>query len=123
LRATTWEDIPDEVVRPGVRRRGFGTPSCLLVMNECQPGMDLRPHTHDFDQIAMVISGRANYQVGEVRNEMGPGSVVLIPAGVEHYIEPTGNEVVKNIDVFAPARDDLRHLMEWMAERPEQVEG
>jgi mannose-6-phosphate isomerase-like protein (cupin superfamily) len=39
---------------------------------------------------------------------------MLIPAGVEHYIEPTGNQTVENIDVFAPARDDYLHLLEWL---------
>jgi quercetin dioxygenase-like cupin family protein len=117
--ALSWDDIPDEAVRPGVRRRGFGTDRVLLVMNECQPGMDLRPHVHDFDQIALIVSGRAYYQVGEERNLMEPGSVVLIPAGVEHYIEPIGDEVVKNIDVFAPARGDLIHLLAWMRASPE----
>ena len=117
MSSVNWTDIPDEPVRPGVRRRGFGTDRVLLVMNECEPGMDLRPHVHDFDQIAMIVSGSANYQVGEERNEMGPGSIVLIPAGIEHYIEPIGDEVVQNIDVFAPARDDLIHLLEWMREQ------
>lgn len=116
MQAVRWEDIPDEFVRPGVRRRGFGTDRCLLVMNECTPGMDLRPHVHDFDQIALILSGRANYYVGEERNDMGPGSVLLIPAGKEHYIEPVGGEVVKNIDVFTPLRADLTHLLEWMKE-------
>jgi quercetin dioxygenase-like cupin family protein len=114
MSAISWDDIPHERVRPGVRRRGFGTDGVLLVMNECEPGMDLRPHVHDFDQIALIVSGHANYQVGEERNLMGPGSVVLIPAGTEHYIEPIGDEVVKNLDVFAPARSDLIHLVEWM---------
>ena len=117
--AVSWNDIPDEAVRPGIRRRGFGTDRVLLIMNECEPGMDLRPHVHDFDQIALVVSGHANYQVGEERNLMGPGSIVLIPAGVEHYIEPIGDEVVKNIDVFAPARGDLIHLLEWMRRPPD----
>jgi mannose-6-phosphate isomerase-like protein (cupin superfamily) len=35
-----------------------------------------------------------------------------IPAGVEHYIEPTGEEPVMNLDVFAPARPDYMHLLE-----------
>jgi mannose-6-phosphate isomerase-like protein (cupin superfamily) len=39
---------------------------------------------------------------------------MLIPAGVEHYIEPVGEETVENIDVFAPAREDYLHLIEWM---------
>jgi quercetin dioxygenase-like cupin family protein len=117
MRAVTWEDIPQEPVRNGVRRRGFGTKDCLLVMNECDPGMDLRPHHHDFDQIAMVTKGRAIYHVGDVENLMEPGSMVVIPAGTEHYIEPLGDETVHNLDLFAPCREDLAHLLDWMDER------
>jgi len=115
MNAVRWEEIPDEFVREGVRRRGFGTSACLLVMNECEPGMDVRSHVHDdFDQIAMILRGRAIYHVGDVDNEMGPGSIVLIPAGVPHSIEPVGEETVQNIDVFAPCREDLAHLLTWM---------
>jgi quercetin dioxygenase-like cupin family protein len=123
MRAVSWDDIPDEFVREGIRRRGFGTDDCLLVMNECSPGMDRRPHVHEFDQIAMILAGRANYYVDGERSEMGPGSVLLIPAGKEHYIEPVGEEVVKNIDVFAPCRDDLRHLLGWMERRADDAAG
>jgi quercetin dioxygenase-like cupin family protein len=115
MRSIAWDEIPDEEVRSGVRRRGFGTQDCLLVMNECKPGMDVRPHVHEFDQIAMIVAGRAVYRVGEVANQMESGSIVLIPAGVEHSIEPVGDEVVKNIDVFTPCRADLAHLLGWMA--------
>ena len=119
MKAVRWDEIPDEQVRPGVRRRAIGTRDVLLVMNECEPGMDLRPHSHDFDQIAMIVAGTAIYHVGELANEVGPGSVLLVPAGVEHYIEPTGAETVENIDVFAPAREDYLHLLAWMdAVRP-----
>jgi quercetin dioxygenase-like cupin family protein len=113
MKAVHWEEIPGEQVRPGVYRRGFGTEQALLVMNECEPGMDLRPHSHEFDQIALITRGRAIYHIGDEANDVGPGSVMLIPAGVEHYIEPVGEETVHNIDVFAPARDDYLHLLEW----------
>jgi quercetin dioxygenase-like cupin family protein len=112
-----WDEIPSEDVRPGVTRRAFGTDACMLVMNYCEPGMELRPHSHDFDQIALFTQGRAIYTVGDVAHEVGPGSVLLIPAGQTHYCEPIGDEVVHNIDVFAPARDDYAHLLTWMHER------
>jgi mannose-6-phosphate isomerase-like protein (cupin superfamily) len=115
VKAVNWSEIPSEEVRAGVRRRGFGTPEVLLVLNECRPGMDLRPHAHDFDQIAMIVSGTAVYHVGDDHNEVGPGSIMLIPAGVEHHIEPTGEEPVMNLDVFAPAREDYLHLIEAAA--------
>ncbi len=113
MKAVRWSEIPGEHVRPGVYRRGFGTSQALLVMNECEPGMDLRPHSHDFDQIALITKGRAIYHVGDEDNEVEPGSVLLVPAGVVHYIEPLGDETVHNIDVFAPAREDYLHLLEW----------
>ena len=80
--------------------------------------MDVRSHVHeDFDQIATIISGRATYYVNGVPHEVGPGSLVLIPAGQPHYIEPTGTEKVLNLDVFGPARKDLIHLLDWMKGR------
>ncbi len=116
--ATRWDDIPDEFVRDGVRRRAFGNDGALLVMNELTPGMTLFPHVHeDFDQIATIVSGTAIYHVDGVGHEVGPGSVILIPAGQPHYIEPTGTEKVLNLDVFGPARKDLLHLLDWMKPR------
>ncbi len=116
--ATRWEDIPDELVREGVRRRGFGNDGALLVMNELTPGMKLFPHVHEeFDQIATIVSGTAIYYVDGVGHPVGPGSLILIPAGQPHYIEPTGTEKVLNLDVFGPARKDLIHLLDWMKGR------
>lgn len=112
--ATTWAEIPGEQVRPGVSRKGFGTDDVILVMNTVEPEMEARPHSHaDFDQIATIVSGQAIYHVGDTPHRVGPGSLLLIPAGVEHYIEPVGDEPVENLDVFAPARDDYRHLLDW----------
>jgi mannose-6-phosphate isomerase-like protein (cupin superfamily) len=116
--ATKWEDIPDEFARDGVRRRAFGNDGALLVMNELTPGMKTFPHVHeDFDQIATIVSGTATYYVNGVANPVGPGSLILIPAGQPHYIEPTGAEKVLNLDVFGPARKDLIHLLDWMKSR------
>ncbi|HET7171965.1 MAG TPA: cupin domain-containing protein [Gaiellales bacterium] len=112
--AVTWDDIPGETARGGVHRRGFGTENVLLVMHDLAPDMDLSPHSHEFDQIAVIVEGDAIYHVGDRRNRVGPGSVLLIPAGVEHYIEPTSSTPVKNLDVFAPCREDYKHLIEWM---------
>lgn len=116
--ATRWEQIPDELVREGVRRRAFGNQNAMLVMNTLTPGMEISPHVHeDFDQIAYIVSGTAIYSVDGVGHEVGPGSLLLIPAGQVHYIQATGTEPVLNLDVFGPARSDLIHLLDWMKER------
>jgi quercetin dioxygenase-like cupin family protein len=115
--AATWDELPTETVRPGVSRCAFGTEACQLVMNTCEPGMELRPHSHSFDQIALITAGRGRYHVGETAHEVGPGSVLLVPAGVTHFIE-TVDETMQNVDVFAPARDDYLHLLSWMRDEP-----
>lgn len=112
---SNWGSIPGETVRRGVSRKGFGTSEVILVMNEIEPDIELAPHKHDdFDQIATIVEGTAVYHVGDVGHAVGPGSLLLIPAGVMHYIEPTGDGPVRNLDVFAPARADYSHLLEWM---------
>ena len=114
--ATNWKDLEREDVREGVRRSGFGTENVLIVLNECTPGMAGNPHTHEFDQIAYIESGRGTYHIGEVAHPIEPGSILLIPAGEVHEIVPEGDEVVRNIDIFTPLRGDLAHLLDWMSE-------
>jgi quercetin dioxygenase-like cupin family protein len=116
--ATVWTDIDSEDVRRGVRRRGFGTDEVLLVMNEMEPDMDLAPHTHTFPQIALIVEGRALYHIGEAAYQTQPGSILLIPPGEVHYLEPQG-EKVRNLDIFSPVREDLSHLLDWMRRKTE----
>jgi quercetin dioxygenase-like cupin family protein len=114
-----WDDLPREDVRRGVSRQAFGTDDVILVLNRVETTIEVKPHRHDdFDQIATIVSGEAIYHVGDEAHRVGPGSLLLIPAGVDHYIEPCGDEPVMNLDVFAPARADYRHLLDWMHDVP-----
>jgi quercetin dioxygenase-like cupin family protein len=116
--AYNWDEIPGELARPGIRRRGFGTKDMMVVRNECQPGLEVRPHSHAFGKIAMVTKGRAVYYLDDEPYQVGPDSVILIPAGAVHYFEPLGDEVFEIIDVFAPAREDYLHLLDWSEPQP-----
>ncbi len=107
------QDIPSESPRPGLVRRGFRGDNVLLVWNELQPGMQLRPHKHPFEQVACILSGRCRFHVGDQTFEAGPGSVFRIPPDVMHYGEPIGNEVCVNLDVFSPPREDYLHMVEY----------
>lgn len=112
-RLYNWNELPKEVVRPGVERSGFSGDDVLLVMNWLQPGMETRPHSHPFEQVAYIVQGHMKFVVGDEVFEAGPGSVIRIPPDVEHYGEPIGDEPVMNLDIFSPIRDDYRHLVEY----------
>jgi quercetin dioxygenase-like cupin family protein len=108
-----WESLPREKVRPGVTRAAFRGDNALMVMNWLEPGMEVRPHSHPFEQLAYILAGRVRFTVGGEVVEVGAGEVLRIPPDVIHCGEPVGNETAINLDVFAPVRDDYRHLTEY----------
>lgn len=117
-RVFSWDSMPKEEVRKGVRRCAFSTVDCMLVMNYIDPEMTPNPHVHDdFDQLVYISSGRARYHVSGTSYELGPGSMLVVPAGAEHYIEPLGG-AVENLDVFTPPRADFAHLLSYLSAAP-----
>lgn len=105
-----WDALPRETVRPGVSRTAFRGDGALMVMNWLEPGMEKKPHSHPFEQLAYILSGRLRFEIGDEVVEVGAGEVVRIPPDVVHCGEVIGDETVVNLDVFAPARDDYLHL-------------
>ncbi|MEO8898142.1 MAG: cupin domain-containing protein [Candidatus Dormibacter sp.] len=117
-RVINWDDLQREELRPGVRRAAYGTNEVMLVMNELEAGMQLNPHVHDdFDQLAYILEGEADYYIGDEAHRMAPGSILLVPAGKHHHIQPTTARVL-NLDIFVPPRADLLHLLEWIGPAP-----
>ena len=110
-----WNTLPREFVRDGVERCGFRGENLICVMNYASPGMQVRPHSHTFEQLVMIVAGRARYHVGDQVFDCEPGSMLRVPPQVMHYIEPVGDDVVLNLDIFSPLRDDYRHLVEYQA--------
>lgn len=104
-------EMPRETVRRGVERAGFRGDNFISVMNWLTPGMDLAPHMHDFEQVAIILQGRVKFHVGDEVFEAGPGGAIRIPAGVMHYAEPVGDEIALNLDIFSPMRADYLHLV------------
>ena len=108
-----WNDLVREHVREGVERVGFRGDDVMCVLNWLRPGMEVRPHHHPFEQLILILQGRVRFQVGGESVDAGPGSMMRIPPNVVHYAEPIGDEVAINLDIFAPLRDDYRHLVDY----------
>ena len=105
-----WTELPREQVREGVSRTAFRGEGALMVMNWLEPGMEKKPHSHPFEQLAYILSGRVRFEIGDDVVEVGAGEVVRIPPDVVHCGEALGTETAVNLDVFAPPRDDYLPL-------------
>lgn len=115
LKPVNWNTLSREFVRQGVERCGFRGENVICVMNWLTPGMDIKPHEHDFEQVVIIIDGLVNYHIGDEVFECGPGSMLRVPPHTLHYAELAGEEIALNLDIFAPLRADYAHLVEYQA--------
>ena len=64
-------------------------------------------HSHANEQMGMVVSGKALFQVGDEEKLLGPGDMYHIPGNVRHRVTPV-EPPVRALDVFYPIRDEYR---------------
>jgi mannose-6-phosphate isomerase-like protein (cupin superfamily) len=63
-------------------------------------------HTHPKgNEILYIVSGHGRGQIGDQTAEVGPGQIIVIPAGVPHKLERTGDDPLDIIDFSTPAFD------------------
>jgi quercetin dioxygenase-like cupin family protein len=78
-------------------------------------------HSHEHEQLGMVLTGSLSFRIGEETQDLGPGAIWSIPSNTPHevHVGPDGAVV---IDVFAPTRDDWREAPQ-ADERPPRWPG
>jgi quercetin dioxygenase-like cupin family protein len=115
VRKIQWEGLDREDLGGGMTRSALGNDHAMLVFNYLEPGSGVtEPHVHDFDQIALVLEGAVDFTCDGESHVVRAGEALVIPAGVYHAGMTVGDERAVNLDIFAPARADYRHLYSWM---------
>ena len=67
--------------------------SAIIALVEYAPGGNTPVHYHDnMEQIEVVVSGRALWEVGEMEKEVGPGDVIFTPRFVKHGYKVLGDQ-------------------------------
>jgi mannose-6-phosphate isomerase-like protein (cupin superfamily) len=60
----------------------------------CQPGLGAPTHLHAVEEVLTVIAGQAEVWLGDVRQTIGAGQSVIIPAGRWHGFRNTGTDAL-----------------------------
>lgn len=64
-----------------------------------------KKHVHDrHDLTIVVLSGRVRMHMGDQVSEVGPGAVIEVPHGLDHWAEPVGGSAEAYL-VFTPPFD------------------
>lgn len=67
-------------------------------------------HTHDVDEVIAILDGAGQARLGEGSRQVGPGSVVFVPANVAHGTSNTGTSPLLILAVFPSTSIDIRML-------------
>jgi quercetin dioxygenase-like cupin family protein len=106
VKHASLDSLNETVARAGVRRRSFSGERATIAFTTLDPGHDPSPHSHPHEQIVYILAGRVRFFVGDEETVAGPGDMLVVPAGVEHWAQTIGEEPALDLSVFAPRRDD-----------------
>jgi len=110
-RVYAMAELPREQIRENLSRVAVRSDGAIVTFNWFEPGFVSKgPHSHPFDQLSFVFGGELEFTVAGVSYLVPSGSVLRIPAGLEHSAQPRGEDQVLNVDVFAPVRADYEYL-------------
>jgi quercetin dioxygenase-like cupin family protein len=88
-----------------------------LAVVELDPNALVPEHSHENEQLGMVITGSLEFRIEYETQRLGPGETWTIPANVPHEVT-AGPEGAVVIDVFAPVRADWDGLEHSPPRRP-----
>ena len=94
----------DTLANEDFRRVLFTGPKMQLVLMTLQPGEDIGLETHDdHDQFIRIEAGIGVARLSGEETRLEDGSVVVIPAGVEHNVFNTSrDEPLRLYTVYSP---------------------
>ncbi len=76
-----------------------GHPGVSLILVDAAPGDAPSLHTHPYAEVMVVQEGTAAVTDGETTHQVGPGHVVVIPAGQPHAFTNSGDERLRQLNI------------------------
>lgn len=97
-----------------------------LVVMTLQPGEDIGAEVHEHnDQVLTFVEGAVRAEVSGEVSEVGPGDIVVVPAGTEHNFTNTGPGAARLYTLYSPPdhATDTVHLTKAEAQAAEADES
>lgn len=107
LQFVSLADVRRFEIGPGVTGRPLFGAGAMLNLLEFEPGGIVPTHSHEHEQMGIVIRGEKILVVDGVERRLQPLDAYSIPGGVEHSAT-CGPEGCLVLDVFQPVREDYR---------------
>ena len=100
-----FEAVPGEAMRIRVYGHDVGG-RYTIAESIAQPMAGVPRHIHREDEVIVLHDGVLVFELDGARHEAGPGSIVTIPAGVEHAWRNFGDRPAHYFATFTPGGID-----------------
>ena len=89
----------------GITARAVHGERLTMAVVELEPGAIAEEHSHEHEQLGLVLRGSIRFRIGSEERELGPGETWEIASLTPHRAEagPHGATV---LDLFAPPRSE-----------------
>ena len=101
-----WDEMPKESVTGVISRRLITGDRLMLAHVYLDKGAVVPQHSHENEQITIIISGRLRFGLGaegcseRIEQVVGPGEVLHLPGNLPHSAFALEDTLV--LDLFAP---------------------
>jgi len=102
--------LPPQQIWDGVVGRTVHGERVTFSLDELDPDVTVPEHSHENEQLGVVLTGALTFTVGAETRELGPGQSWCITAHVPHSVV-AGPDGAVLVEVFSPVRDDWRALV------------
>lgn len=101
--------IPPQQIWDGVLGRAVHGERVTLGLIELDADSLVPEHSHENEQVGILVRGSLTFRIGEETRELGPGQTWRILAGVPHEVR-TGPEGAVVVEVWSPIRSDWQEI-------------
>jgi quercetin dioxygenase-like cupin family protein len=109
--------IPPQRIWDGVLGRTIHGERVSFSLVELEPGAVVPEHSHDNEQIGILLQGSVAFTIDGDTRQLQPGGTWRVLANVAHSVA-TGPDGAVVVEVFAPVRDDWHAIEQLPPSRP-----
>ena len=100
------EEISQSEPIPGFLGRFIHSENMTVADWRIKEGSSFPEHTHPHEQIAFILEGKFELNLGGETRVLTPGTIAVIPSNMPH--EGKALTECHLLDIFYPVREDLR---------------
>lgn len=98
-------DLPMKPAVPGAKMWAVGLEKSMLTYFEMEGNTTFPEHSHEAEQITMVLEGELIFTIEAGHFTVKPGEVIAIPSNVVHSVA-TGKAPCRAVDAWSPVRKE-----------------